>query len=90
MKTIYKYPLEIIDYQSIEIPLGSEILTVQIQNEIPCIWAIVNPDFIKIKYTFRIFGTGNPIEDDFKGSYIGTYQSQGGKLVFHVFLLNKL
>jgi len=32
MKTIWKYTLEITDQQFVEVPDGSELLTVQMQN----------------------------------------------------------
>lgn len=85
MKTIYKYPLEIKDYQAIDMPIGAEILTVQTQNAIPCIWAMVDPDLASVKYEFGLFGTGFQISDEFKGKYIGTYQLSDGAFVGHVF-----
>lgn len=39
-KRIYKYPLEITDKQSVEMPISAEILTVQIQKEKPFLWAL--------------------------------------------------
>lgn len=86
MKTIYKYQLETTGAQLIEMSMGAEILTVQTQNEVPCVWVMVDLDLAKIQYAFRIFGTGHPIEEGFKGKYIGTYQLRGGALVFHVYL----
>lgn len=85
METIYKYQLETTDEQLIEMPIGAEILTVQTQNGTPCIWAKVNTKNANFKYQFRIFGTGHPIESDFRGKYIGTYQLSGGALIFHVY-----
>lgn len=87
MKTIYKYKLEVTDEQIIEIPAFSEILTVQTQNEIPYIWALVDPKFYACNYKFRIIGTGHKIEDGFNGKYIGSVQLSSDKLVFHVFLI---
>lgn len=86
MKTIYKYQLEVTDEQVIKMPAYAEILTVQIQDGIPCIWVAVNTVFADRDYKIRTIGTGNPIEKEFKGRYIGTYQLQNGSLVFHVFL----
>ena len=87
MESIFKYQLETTDEQIVEMPLGAEVLTVQVQNGTPCIWARVNPDYAKLQYRFRIFGTGHPIEDDFVGKYVGTYQLQNGALIFHVWLV---
>jgi hypothetical protein len=88
METVYKYQLRTIDEQSIEMPLGAEVLALQIQNGVPCIWARVNPKHSKIRYRFKIFGTGQLIEDDFVGKYIGTYQIKNSALIFHVWQVN--
>ncbi len=89
MKAIWKYELETVDEQEILMPLGAEILTVQIQYGKPCIWCLV---FVKDKglvinkpRMIKIFGTGHTIEDNYPGVYIGTYQLEGGKGIFHVF-----
>lgn len=83
MKVIYKYPLAITDVQSIEMPVRSEILCVQMQLDKPCIWAKVETDEPSDVKTIRIYGTGHPIDED--GQYIGTFQLQSEGLVFHVF-----
>ena len=86
MKKIYKYPLEVTDTQFIELPLGAEILTAQMQGNQLCLWAMVNssPDAIKKNRCIEIIGTGNPVPTgDLK--YISTFQIAGGGLIFHVF-----
>ena len=85
MKTIYKYELETSDEQEIEMPLFSEIICLQLQNDKPYIWVKIDTEFTNHKFKFRTFGTGQPIEPEFNGTYIGTYQLLNGKLVFHVF-----
>lgn len=82
--TIYKYPLETTDEQKIEMPKGANILTVQVQNGTPCLWALVNPENRPEQRIISIFGTGNPIKPA-NIVYIGTYQLMEGKLVLHVF-----
>ena len=86
-KTIWKFELETTDNQTIEMPVNAEILTVQTQNEIPCIWALVDPTETKVKRFIEVFGTGHDIHYDMGVSrnYLGTYQLQGGSSVFHVF-----
>jgi hypothetical protein len=88
MKTIYKYPLEITDLQSVSIPFGYTLLSVQMQSGKPCLWAMVDTDNIEEKCTIEMFGTGNPI-NPIKGIgqrvFIDTFQIHGAGLVFHVF-----
>lgn len=81
---IYKYPLEITDEQEIEMPEAAKILTVQVQNNIPCIWARVNPEGRLIKYKVYMYGTGHECPYYTDDRYIGTFQY--GPLVFHVFV----
>lgn len=87
MKTIYKYPLEITDEQEIEIPLGSRILSVQMQRDQLCLWAMVNSKVTnKTKIKILVCGTGNPIEyPPSRMEFLGTIQQQ--VFVWHVFAL---
>lgn len=85
MKTIWKYNLAVTDLQMIEIPEDFEILSVQLQFGVPCLWVLVDPDTDKINRLFEIIGTGNPIGNE-KRTFIDTFQTASGELVFHVFL----
>jgi len=87
MEQIFKYPMQVTEEQTIEMPLGSQILTVQTQHEIPCIWAKVDPSKDMVDSRIRTFATGQLIPKNFHGKHIGTYQLKGGALVFHVFQL---
>lgn len=85
-KTIWKFKLDTTEVQYIEMPHGAEVLTVQMQAGDVCIWVLVDMDEErKVQRRFHIFGTGYPIDVRIELRYIGTYQLQGGLLVFHVF-----
>jgi hypothetical protein len=83
MRAIYKFPLRTTDHQEIYLPVGAEILTVQIQHGVPCLWALVEGDDPVTKHGITIVGTGHPVAD--VGTYLGTYQLNSGAMVFHVF-----
>jgi hypothetical protein len=83
-RTIWKFPLRVDDHVAIEMPMASKVLCVQVQLGTPCLWALVYPDAKMETRDFRVIGTGHPIERD-PGDYIGTFQLNGGALVFHVF-----
>lgn len=83
-RTIYKYPLTVADRQEIRMPDGAQILCVQVQRGMPCVWALVDPAAPQARKAIYIYGTGHAIPAD-PGRYIGTFQVQGGDLVFHVF-----
>lgn len=88
MKTIYKFPLEVTDKQAVLMPTDAQILTVQVQGETPCIWAMVDPSHnSKEERFFEIFGTDHPIHEDMGvgREYVGTFQLRGGSLVSHLF-----
>lgn len=82
---IYKYPIEIEDEVSVEMPLGAEILCVQMQGGHPCIWALVDADEVGKQVKGFIWrGTGHTMPDN-HGKYVGTVQLHGGSLIFHLF-----
>jgi hypothetical protein len=86
-KTIWKFELDIENYKKFEMPKNAEILTLQTQNKIPCLWALVDPSNDRETRTFEVYGTGHPIHHDMRTSrnYIGTFQLNRGRSVFHVF-----
>ena len=86
MITIWKYELEVTDVQDIEMPSTANVLSVQVQNGVPCVWASVNTqDKQTKKVRFITIGTGNPYDSDVPIQFVGTYQLMEGKLVFHLF-----
>lgn len=86
MRTVWKYPLEVTDRQTIEMPRTSKILHVGVQHGIACLWVEVTPDTLQAERTILIAGTGHPLPDESK-RYIGTFQLAGGTLVFHAYEL---
>jgi len=89
MVTIYKYPLKVTDEQIIEnVPGVREILCVQVQNGIPCLWTKVDSSTYSRPLRVVTKGTGHPFTDTQQSAglkYAGTYQLNEGQLVFHVF-----
>lgn len=87
MLRVYKYTIPVKDYFLLDLPAGAKILTVQVQNDEPQIWALVDPgQKSKVSHNFRVAGTGHDItetKDDLE--YIGTFQIAGGQLIFHLF-----
>lgn len=91
MKRVYKYPLDIHDEVVVMMPKGARVLSVQVQNGSPCLWAAVDPNELTLEERwFRIAGTGYPIQDDVVDGFIWTIQMYDGKLVFHVFEMKRL
>ena len=86
MKTIFKYPLRVTGRQIVSIHAGAEILSVQAQMEVPCIWALVDTDRSEEPMSIRIITTGQEVlESEKLERFIGTVQLEEGRFVIHVF-----
>lgn len=90
MYKIWKQPLVITDEQTVKLPDWrkgyTNNLTIQWQHGIPVLWYLfeVNDPIEMADTTIMCYGTGNPINEDYPGSYIGTVQESSG-LVWHFF-----
>ena len=85
MISIWKYPMEVEEFQFVEMPVNSMILSVQIQNGIPVIWAKVNTEEKQTeKRKFKMVPTGGYIEEE-KSKFLETLQFNHGKFILHVF-----
>lgn len=83
--TLYKYQLpSFSDVVDISMPSGAAVLHVDVQHGVPCLWARVDPLAPEVLRRFRIAGTGHTLGSNV-GRHLGTFQLQGGSLIFHVF-----
>lgn len=80
---IWKFPLKVYDEFEIEAPDPIFPLSIQVQGEAICLWAIVNPDAPKVKKKIFCFGTGHTLSIKNK-THIGTVQQ--GRMVWHFFI----
>lgn len=83
--TIHKYDLALSEVQFIPLPLNAKILCVQMQKTKPRLWVVLDPDQPTLMRLILTLGTGQKADQAVGTAYIGTYQLQGGDLVFHVF-----
>ena len=81
---IFKYTLAVTDVQELEMPEGAQLLTVQVQNGEPQLWALVDRYANTVTRRIVIYGTGHEVHPD-PGTYVATFQQAGGALVWHVF-----
>ena len=84
MKTIYKYPVEIVDEQVIKFPKDAHALSAQMQGNQLCVWAMVDSDNELVERKVRIFGTGNPVDLQGNWQFLGSVQER--IFVWHVFI----
>ena len=87
METVWKFRILGTSVQSLDLPKGARILCVQVQREVPHIWAVVDDSIQEYEsWLIYIVGTGRPMPRDFnKLQYIGTCQLDDGYFVGHVF-----
>lgn len=84
MVTIHKYQFSIADEVSIKMPERAKILSVQVQDGKPTIWAMVETDWKREIRTFKVFGTGYQLNGlAFFYTHIATIQLDG--FVWHIF-----
>ncbi len=84
MKTIHKYSLKPSIVNTITMPKGAEILTVQVQRGGPQLWALVDPHAELEVKSISVWLTGDDIPNDV-GEYVATFQLADGDYVLHVF-----
>ena len=92
MQTVYKYPFDIKDEVKIKVKalkdatsFKDQLLHIDVQNETPCLWCLVDKDAHEWEITLRIVGTGHPCDDVSKSDFLGSFILYDGSLVFHVF-----
>ena len=84
MRTVYKYPFEIQDTVKLALPAAAQILHVETQRGVPCLWALVDTGHVLEERIFYIYGTGHPIERAGL-RHVGSFLMASGALVWHVF-----
>lgn len=84
---VFKYPIDVANTFTMLLPLGAQILHVDAQNNLPCLWALVDPvndDPANLeRRTFHIVGTGHEVPEGV--AHVGTFLLYGGDFVGHLF-----
>lgn len=81
---IFKYEICASHTFYLPLPEGAEILDVQMQDDKPVLWAMVNPQRPTIHQAFRLVVTGQSVGPETKReNYVGTFQDRG--FVGHLF-----
>jgi hypothetical protein len=84
MKVIYKFKLETA-YNKLSMPLGSKILSIDLQQNKFTLWALCDPEAVCEDVFITLIPTGKVMEDSFfeSSEFIGTVFLE--HLVFHAF-----
>lgn len=97
MRTIYKYPLKIQDRQLLQIPfvndrlygslkLKQQILKLDVQNENPCLWVLVDTDLPRRDVVVNMYGTGHSCHETID-QYVDSFQHSPHGISTFVFLV---
>jgi hypothetical protein len=89
---IWKYTLLAQDVSTIKMPDGARILSTQNQGDDICVWAMVDVSdegCTMVDRTFKVYGTGQPIDNGDSLTFLGTVMMCSQTLVFHVFEVRK-
>ncbi len=87
VKSVWKYPLGINDEQTIEIPHGSELLSLMEQKDEPVLYYLVDPlETRKDTIHISMRGTGQLVGKEMTSSsiFLGTVNTHRGRLVWHI------
>lgn len=85
-KQIWKYPLKK-PVSNVSMPFDAQVLFVHGKDDLPTLWALVDPKAETVIRTFEVYATGEAIVFD-NGSnrvYLGSALLIGNSLVYHVF-----
>lgn len=84
-RVILKYSVQPADWLHLDLPQGAQVLTVQVQDGQPYLWASVIPSAPVEPRRFRLLPTGLEYEAD-RLTYVVTFQivTEGRPLIFHL------
>lgn len=90
MKKVYKYEINAFPDFDLKLPIGAQLLSVQLQGHGAFIWAVVDPESQEFEtHHIHCYPTGDDLPED-QGNYLGTLQlvnqvPLATPFVFHVF-----
>jgi hypothetical protein len=86
---IWKWEIPIQSSYTLRLPEGAKILSVQLQRESCCLWALCSPGAEMVSREIAIYGTGMAVNIPTGRCpvHISTFQTPGGAIVFHAFEL---
>jgi hypothetical protein len=89
MLTIHKFTLNRGGTTTVEVPAGSRLLKLALQNDTATLWFLVNPTSPKVVRRFNGYVTGvdieYPIRDQSNLSYVDSVLFRNGDHVVHYF-----
>lgn len=85
MQTIRKYILDMDNRRTVLMPSDAQILSVGVHRGDLALWALVNTDNPLEQREFRVYGTGEPFDNEETIVFVGMVHFEVFHLVYHVF-----
>jgi hypothetical protein len=93
MQTIYKYQITNLDGVTLRVPycadltFDKQVLHCEVQNDVPCIWALVDNEREQRPIRVVVYGTGHDVSEAIARGlkHVGSFMLLGGGFVGHVF-----
>ena len=81
--SVWKYEIQVEDEFTILMPRLAEVIHVAVQDDRPCMWALVNPAAEPTARTFHVHGTGHRVDPQLV--HLGSFMLVDGRFVGHLF-----
>jgi hypothetical protein len=89
-RIIWKFGVPLTERFVLVMPAGAQVLTVQNQGDVAHVWVLVDPSGPRRARRFALYGTGRTLPNAPEtGAYVGTFQTEGGQFVWHLFDLGE-
>lgn len=88
-RIVWKFTLRSVGVSTLAVPRGATPLSVDQQRQTLCVWMLCDPDEPRVARCVRVVETGEPLAPAESVKYIGTVQTDGQQLVYHVFDLGE-
>lgn len=86
-RRIHKYAIQppYLPRVLVDMPAGAKVLSVQMELDMPWIWAVVDPEAPDVQRAFWLVRTGDKWPDESRARYLTTLLIGAGVLTLHVF-----
>lgn len=87
MRQVWKYPLRVMDVQTIQVPGGAKFLKAMADphGDFINLWFLLRPVNALESRTFYVYGTGHTIPDGTFLRHLETVSMQNGTFIWHIF-----
>lgn len=86
MKTIWRYPIDMAEEQSVRMPKGARVLSVQRHGKETFLYALLTAHSAYTTRTVRVRSTDDDCDGLAAEEYVGTVALDDHRFVFHVFV----